>query len=470
MVAIRQLPFAAESIASQPDIDPARCAFVTLKGEMSELVGNFLVKDARSVAYSAGKPSNGSKSRAVAASLGLGVFSFSHEGTAIHAVHEELGEPVGTDCGAQFYRHLVLVVAGPELLPAVESFCNQLLAAADRTETRTYTVYRWQVQHQYWRRDEVVEGRPISSVVLPRDVEERVTSDIDEFLCPETREWYRNHGIPYRRGYLLHGSPGAGKTSLLGAVAAHYSRNLCYLSPTHPEMTDDALKNAVSRAPASSIIILEDVDALFGPKRENKIEKSPLTFSGLLNALDGVGGTAGQLFVLTTNHKERLDPALIRAGRVDVHLSFGPASADQMERLYANFYPQASAALGAEFARGLTAALGERTVSMAALQQHFITMRRQTAQEAATNVSRIIAEIDERGGQVEQREGGDKTEPAAESEATAPTDPAAPSAGALERALKRCLDVMQPLADGMRSSLRSGGVPLTGEKPACIAA
>merc|ERR1712050_358821 len=163
--------------------------------------------------------------------------------------------------------------------------------------------------------------------------------DFSEFLSEETAQYYREHGIPYKRSYLFYGVPGAGKTSMIQALAGRFRRNLCYLSPTHPELSDDCLKSAIERVPVNAIVVLEDVDALFGKGREKKIHQSPLTFSGLLNALDGVGNHDGMIFVLTTNFKDQLDDALIRDGRVDMRVHFDYCTPDQMKKLFDNFYP-----------------------------------------------------------------------------------------------------------------------------------
>jgi len=143
-----------------------------------------------------------------------------------------------------------------------------------------------------------------------------------------------------KRSYLFYGVPGAGKTSLLTALAGKYSRNLCILQPTDHRFTDHTLSEAIRQAPANSILVLEDVDALFGRDREASSGKAPLTFSGLLNALDGIGNPDGQIFVLTTNHRERLDPALIRNGRVDMHVEFSHANSEQIEMIFQQFYPK----------------------------------------------------------------------------------------------------------------------------------
>ncbi|KAJ1465255.1 hypothetical protein T484DRAFT_1648427, partial [Baffinella frigidus] len=69
--------------------------------------------------------------------------------------------------------------------------------------------------------------------------------------------FYTSHGIPYKRAYLFHGVPGAGKTSFLQALAGKYRRNLCILQPTDPKFTDEKLQTAVQDAPNRSIIVLE---------------------------------------------------------------------------------------------------------------------------------------------------------------------------------------------------------------------
>ena len=194
--------------------------------------------------------------------------------------------------------------------------------------------------------------------------------------------------------------------SLIQALAGRFQRNVCYLSSlSHPEMTDDNLKSAVQRVPPKSIVVLEDVDALFGDNGRGKRhgDKSALTFSGVLNALDGVGGSTGQVFVLTTNHRERLDPALIRQGRVDVHVEFTDATREQMVQLFSQFYKEAAPALAEGFAEKLTGLLGDKSVSMACLQAYFITMRKEGAEAARDGVQKILDEMEAHGLQVEKK-------------------------------------------------------------------
>jgi len=330
---------------------------------------------------------------------GLGLFKFAFGETAnLYALHESVGEPVAQLCGGiDIYTHLILFAeTSRNGLEVLQSFCDKLILDSEKSKEGTFSIFRWNVRHGYWRREVRATSRPIESVVLPSDVKGKLLEDIGDFLKSSTQCWYRAHGIPHRRSYLFHGVPGAGKTSLLQSIAGRFERNLCYLQPSHPDMTDDGLKSAVQNAPSSSLIVLEDVDALFTKDREVKVAKSNLTFSGLLNALDGVGSSTGQIIVLTTNFRENLDAALIRPGRVDHQVEFGYASHEQMRQLFMQFYPKASVDDARLFADKTTEALDGRNVSMAALQHFFIVSRRRTAQEAIASVGDIPHELEAR--------------------------------------------------------------------------
>merc|ERR1712014_272387 len=111
------------------------------------------------------------------------------------------------------------------------------------------------------------------------------------------------------------------------------------------------------------------------------------------NALDGVGRANGQIFILTTNHRDRLDPALIRNGRVDVHIEFKDASDEQIHEMFQRFYPGNTEEPAKQFAKNLRASLSGRGVSMAALQHFFILSRKSSAAEAAARFQVVIDEI-----------------------------------------------------------------------------
>jgi chaperone BCS1 len=106
--------------------------------------------------------------------------------------------------------------------------------------------------------------RPLHSVVLDTGVSEKVEQDVKAFL--QRRQWYADRGIPYRRGYLLHGPPGSGKTSYIQALAGSLSYDICLLNLSERGLGDDKLNHLLSNAPERSFILIEDVDAAFNKR------------------------------------------------------------------------------------------------------------------------------------------------------------------------------------------------------------
>ena len=207
--------------------------------------------------------------------------------------------------------------------------------------------------------------RALDSVVLNEGVATLLHDDIHEFFG--RREWYAQMGIPWRRGYLLCGPPGTGKTSAAYALAGELRRKPCALSLTNPKLNDNVMADLQQRTPPRSLILIEDIDAFFNV-REKQDTRMQISFSGLLNALDGVGAQEGRIIVLTTNHREKLDPALIRPGRIDLEIELGKATAAQLQGLLLRFHPEA----GTRIER-LTADCPPRALSPAQIQRLLIT-------------------------------------------------------------------------------------------------
>ena len=182
--------------------------------------------------------------------------------------------------------------------------------------------------------------RPIESVILDKGVKERVISDVKGFLG--SAKWYYDRGIPYRRGYLLYGPPGSGKSSFIRALAGELDYNIAMLNLSERGLTDDRLNHLLTIIPRRTLVLLEDADAAFGNRRtqtdEDGYRGANVTFSGLLNALDGVASAEERIVFLTTNYLDRLDSALIRPGRVDMAVRLGEATRWQMAKLWDRFY------------------------------------------------------------------------------------------------------------------------------------
>lgn len=197
----------------------------------------------------------------------------------------------------------------------------------------------------------------LERVALDEAVHRRLKQDLVNFV--EGKEFYNKVGMPYRRGYLLSGKPGTGKTSLVHAIARHLNRDLYFVKLSSAK-NDRELRNMFRSIPAESVVVLEDVDAqskvvhLRVPEEEkpdsdtgsdddtlsngsvsikDQVKRESITLSELLDLLDGHSVKEGQLFILTSNHPEVLDPALIRPGRVDWHFEMQKASHYQLQAM-----------------------------------------------------------------------------------------------------------------------------------------
>lgn len=179
--------------------------------------------------------------------------------------------------------------------------------------------------------------RQLGSVILDDGIAENIVKDVKDFLT--SGDWYHSRGIPYRRGYLLYGPPGSGKTSFIQALAGDLDYNICILNLSEKNLTDDRLNHLMNHIPQRSILLLEDIDAAFNQREKNDQNyTSGVTFSGLLNALDGVASAEECITFMTTNHPEKLDPALLRPGRVDFKILIDNATEHQVEQMFLRFY------------------------------------------------------------------------------------------------------------------------------------
>ena len=162
-------------------------------------------------------------------------------------------------------------------------------------------------------------------------------------------QWYRERSIPWRRGVLLHGPPGTGKTALIRAIAEELDMPVFIydLASLLNNELQQAWSKMLSQTPCMAVI--EDIDAVFHG-RENVVagDQPGLTFDCLLNCLDGIQRANGLFVAITTNHVERIDSALgvpengvsSRPGRIDRALFLGPLSESSRVRIASRIVPE----------------------------------------------------------------------------------------------------------------------------------
>jgi chaperone BCS1 len=218
---------------------------------------------------------------------------------------------------------------------------TEILEARSHVFRKKTDVYVY--QSGWWRLACRKDKRDIETVVLPEAQKAKLLRDIERFR--RRKQWYLDRGIPYRRGFLFEGPPGCGKTSLVMALAGHFSLPI-YVLNLGSLSSDDDLFKAVMSVPENALLLIEDIDAATTakPRKSKPVEptkpgepaekeEATLTLSGLLNALDGTFSRDGRVLVLTTNHPENIDPALIRPGRADIREHIGAIEAPEVLKL-----------------------------------------------------------------------------------------------------------------------------------------
>lgn len=246
------------------------------------------------------------------------------QATANHST----GEPFETITLTTLYAHRDVFID-------VFTEAHALSQQAHEGKTAVYTVkgFSWDTI------GEPRKKRPLESVILDKGIKETIVRDVKDFLGRQ--QWYVDRGIPYRRGYLLYGPPGSGKTSFIHALAGELDFGVAMINLNERGMTDDKLTQMLTKLPQRTLLLLEDADAAFANRRQVDADGyggANVTFSGLLNALDGVAAGEERIAFLTTNHIERLDEALIRPGRVDMTVRIGEASRYQAAEMWDRFY------------------------------------------------------------------------------------------------------------------------------------
>jgi chaperone BCS1 len=230
-------------------------------------------------------------------------------------------------------------------------FVNEIVECHRKNNgTRSY-LFVW---NDGWSCVDAYIPRLLDSVVLKPGEKESLLEDVKRFRS--SRERYRKLGVPYHRGYLFYGPPGTGKTSLVSALGGKFGMSIYSINLA--QFNDRSLVSAMNEVQRNSVILFEDIDSMkSGDARvqgeELNREQNPksqgakenqfgVTLSGLLSALDGFSAPDNVLFVMTSNHIEALDAALLHPGRIDYRLYLGKASEHQKIELYRRFFPNAS--------------------------------------------------------------------------------------------------------------------------------
>ncbi|CAD5324411.1 unnamed protein product [Arabidopsis thaliana] len=205
----------------------------------------------------------------------------------------------------------------------------------------------------FWRYIDFEHPASFHTLAMDPKKKEEILNDLAAFS--NGKEYYKKIGKAWKRGYLLHGPPGTGKSTMIAAMANHLNYSIYDLELTAIRNNSE-LRKLLTATSSKSIIVIEDIDCsldLTGKRKKEKNlmtsredgeqgteeDKSFVTLSGLLNFIDGIWSACGQerIIIFTTNHFEKLDPALIRRGRMDMHIELSYCSFEAFKILAKNY-------------------------------------------------------------------------------------------------------------------------------------
>jgi len=178
-------------------------------------------------------------------------------------------------------------------------------------------------------------------LIMDPEQKRMLKDDLERFV--NKKELYKKVGREWKRSYLLYGPPGSGKSSLIAAMA-NYLKFDIYDLDLSSICSDSALRRILASTSNRSIVVIEDIDCsaeLEDREEEDNSKNSSSKFTqlSLLNVINGLWSSFGdeRVIVFTTNHKKKLDPALLRPGRINVHVHMSYLTMDGFKQLVSNY-------------------------------------------------------------------------------------------------------------------------------------
>nr|XP_043621323.1 AAA-ATPase At2g46620 [Erigeron canadensis] len=215
----------------------------------------------------------------------------------------------------------------------LQSYIQHIHRACEDIETRCKEIrlYMNTTTSSYrWKSVPLSHPATLETIAMDSDLKKKVKSDLESFL--KSKQYYHRLGRVWKRSYLLYGPSGTGKSSFIAAIAKHLSYNI-YDIDLSKVVTDSDLKMLLLQTTSKSIIVVEDLDRFITSSSSN------LSLSGILNFMDGILNSCcgdEKLMVFTMNSKEKIDPSVLRPGRIDVHLYFPLINFNSFKTLASN--------------------------------------------------------------------------------------------------------------------------------------
>ncbi|CAN8255922.1 unnamed protein product [Cochlearia groenlandica] len=229
-------------------------------------------------------------------------------------------------------------------IPYVESKAKEI-----KEERRILKMHSYSSYFSRWESLNFEHPSTFETMAMNQELKRLVIEDLERFI--RRKDYYKRVGKAWKRGYLLYGPPGTGKTSLVAAIANYLKFDIYDLQLASVKGDAD-LRRLLLATSNSSILLIEDIDCsvdlptrlqplttTHGYGGDSQVSTTTLSLSGLLNCIDGLWSSCGneRIIIFTTNNKDKLDEALLRPGRMDMHIYMGHCGFDGFKTLASNY-------------------------------------------------------------------------------------------------------------------------------------
>ncbi|ARF08373.1 AAA family ATPase [Catovirus CTV1] len=264
-----------------------------------------------------------------------------------HKIYLELvTEKIGDKDSSNKYYYIV--VSSYSSITILKKYIENIIKISNRQSSNSLLLYKLHVNQTKdingeskkisWKKYKTITNKNIINTIVSDDVDKNFYRDVDKFMNSE--EYYNTKGLPYKRGYILYGPPGCGKTSLVKVIANEFQLPVFILDlsilSNNSELTRvvNDIYNLITPE-QKYILLMEDVDR----SKVFSEHQSDITSDCILNILDGIDDNFGRISILTTNDLEKIKTmnSLIRPGRIDAQVYVGYCTIPQIKKII-NFY------------------------------------------------------------------------------------------------------------------------------------
>ncbi len=243
----------------------------------------------------------------------------------------DYGEPMGSSVNTLLVYRNFDIIFDESHESLILEWMDTIMNEKERDRTGKLKVW-YNGRHQWITHSnmDLEKVQTLDHIFLPSNLKDEIVQQVDDFISFEDK--YHVFGISHKFTFLLEGKAGMGKTSIARSIAHKYNRDIYILNLGNRNMEENDLIELFRDIETNSVLVMEDVDAFFTGRTTGNEGTTGISFSTLINLLDGnlsVGN--GLITFITTNHADKLDKALVRPGRIDKVIHFGDMTRDQFD-------------------------------------------------------------------------------------------------------------------------------------------